>query len=196
MVIRVAEESEATLHEYARVSIAFEVQHVLDVRRSRPERGEFVTAERAIATPWLKDYDATPDEGPLAWPDRFDLSRWGFFAAYAGSVRVGGAAVAMRSVEIEQLEGRDDLALLWDIRVAANARGHGVGTALLEAVESWTLDRGGSWLKAETQDINVPACRFYARHGFHLRAIDRRAYPDFPDETQLLWYKELDRGPD
>jgi hypothetical protein len=46
-------------------------------------------------------------------------------------------------------------------------------------------------LKVETQNINVPACRFYARQGCVLGVIDRFAYPTLPDEVQLLWYKDL-----
>jgi hypothetical protein len=49
-------------------------------------------------------------------------------------------------------------------------------------------------MKVETQDINVPACRFYAKHGFALRAADCFAYPTLPDETMLLWYKDLFPG--
>jgi hypothetical protein len=46
-------------------------------------------------------------------------------------------------------------------------------------------------LKVETQNINVPACRFYVKQGCVLGAIHRFAYPEFPDEAQLLWYKDL-----
>jgi hypothetical protein len=46
-------------------------------------------------------------------------------------------------------------------------------------------------MRIETQNINVPACRFYARRGYLLGAVHRYAYPQLPDETQLLWYKEL-----
>ena len=46
-------------------------------------------------------------------------------------------------------------------------------------------------MKVETQNVNVPACRFYARQGCVLGAINRFAYPDLPDEVQLLWYKTL-----
>ncbi len=89
------------------------------------------------------------------------------------------------------LEGHDDLAVLWDIRVHPQMRGRGIGSALLQAVERWTLARGGASLKVETQNINVPACRFYARNGFALRNVNANAYPSFPEEIQLLWYKEL-----
>jgi hypothetical protein len=43
----------------------------------------------------------------------------------------------------------------------------------------------------ETQNINVPACRFYARMRCTLGAIHRYAYPDLPGEAQLLWYRTL-----
>ena len=46
-------------------------------------------------------------------------------------------------------------------------------------------------LKVETQNINVRACRFYARLGCELRVVRAGAYPQFPEEVQLLWYKTL-----
>jgi hypothetical protein len=46
-------------------------------------------------------------------------------------------------------------------------------------------------LKAETQNINVPACRLYAKHGFVLGVINRYAYAALPDEVELIWCKEL-----
>jgi hypothetical protein len=45
--------------------------------------------------------------------------------------------------------------------------------------------------KSETQNNNVSACRFYAKQGCVLGGINRYAYPDHPDEAQLLWYKEI-----
>jgi len=40
-------------------------------------------------------------------------------------------------------------------------------------------------LKVETQNINVPACRFYAKQGCVLRAVHPHAYSEFPDEAQV-----------
>ena len=51
--------------------------------------------------------------------------------------------------------------------------------------------RRGGRLKVETQNINVPACRFYEAQGCILRAIDRCAYPQLPNEVRMLWYKDL-----
>jgi GNAT superfamily N-acetyltransferase len=89
------------------------------------------------------------------------------------------------------LEGRSDVAVLWDIRVVPSMRRHGVGSALFQAVEAWASAGGCRQLKVETQNINMAACWFYARQGCELRAVRRGAYPEFPEEIQLLWYKDL-----
>jgi len=89
------------------------------------------------------------------------------------------------------LERQSDLALLWDLRVAPDARRQGVGALLFQAAERWASMRGARRLKVETQNINVPACRFYASQGCTLGATDHTAYPDLPGEVQLLWHKEL-----
>ena len=164
---------------------------MLDVSRSDGDVNDFVLAERALATAAIKDYDATEGEAPARWSSRFDVSTWGIFAVRSGGRRVGGAVVAFRSPGMDMLEGRDDLAVLWDIRVAPDMRRNGVGTALLRDAESWAATNGAASMKVETQNINVPACRFYSRQGYALRAANRGAYRDFPDEIQLLWYKAL-----
>jgi GNAT superfamily N-acetyltransferase len=107
---------------------------------------------------------------------------------------VGGATVVQGDADVDMLHGRDDVALLWDVRVAPGWRRRGVGGTLFRAAESWALARGARWLEVETQNVNVPACRFYARRGCVLGAVHRFAYPDLPDETQLLWYKSLAAG--
>ena len=112
-------------------------------------------------------------------------------AANVGGRRAGSAAVVLRDAGIDLLDGRDDLALLWDIRVVPAMRRHGVGAALLQEAEIVARDAGARWLKVETQDINLPACRFYLRTGFTLREMHRNACRELPDETQLLWYKKL-----
>ena len=62
---------------------------------------------------------------------------------------------------------------------------------LFQAAEVWARRRECRMLKVETQNINVPACRFYVRMGCELSAIRRDAYSILPEETQLLWAKEL-----
>lgn len=172
-------EPTTSLAEYARVPIAFTVSHVLDVT---DRDGAFDLSERRLDVTYEKNYDAIAGEGPLEWSRRFDLANWAFFTARVAGRVVGGAAVMCDA---------PDLAQLRDIRVAPDARGRGVGTALFERAEAWAKLRGCGQLKVETQNTNVPACRFYEKCGCRLRAVHRAAYPDFPHEIQLLWYKDV-----
>ena len=180
----------AALIEYARIPIVFEVNAVLDVG-DHPEGGRFVLTERRLQTPYLKDYDAIA-ETPAEWARRYDTSKWGLMIARIDDQCVGGVTVAYDMPGLDMLEGRSDLAVLWDIRVTSARRRHGVGTALFKAAEAWAVARGCRLLKVETQNINLAACRFYARHGCVLRAAHPGVYLECPDEVQLLWYKDLD----
>jgi GNAT superfamily N-acetyltransferase len=189
MTIDVAEEPMTALAEYALLPIAFPVDQVLDVT-ARAEGG-FALSARRLEVPYVKDYDAVDGEGPLHWSRRFDVSNWTLFTARVAGSRVGGATVAFNTPGLTMLEGRRDLSVVWDIRVAPNARGKGIGSALFEKVEAWARAHSCRQLKVETQNINVPACGFYARHGCELRAVHHAAYPELPEEIQLLWYKDL-----
>ncbi len=119
------------------------------------------------------------------------MANWGLISAHEPGRRVGGAVVACNTPGVSMLEGRSDLAVLCDIRVRPEARSSRTGSLLFRAVEAWARDRRCRILKVETQNTNVPACRFYRRMGCTLGAIDRFAYVDLPDETQLMWFKEL-----
>lgn len=192
MRIEIAEEARPHPAEYAAVPIAFQVRTVLDANVLDKGLGGIALAERDIHPPYVKDYDAI--EGPASWAERLDLARWGWFAARRDGRRVGGAAVAFQTPGLKMLEERRDAAVLWDIRVAPDARGQGIGAALFRAAEAWAAPRGCTQIVVETQTINVPACRFYARQGCTLAAIHRFAYPALPHETQLLWHKALAAG--
>jgi GNAT superfamily N-acetyltransferase len=170
------------------VPISFSAETIYDVTSTAS--GEIALTERRLNAPIAKDYDST-SEGPTAWPTSFDISNWAFFAAYADGQRAGGAVVAFRTPDVDMLEGRRDLAVLWDLRVAPEYRGGGIGAALIDAAEKWAAANGATALKVETQNINVSACRRYERSGFVLRRANFGAYPDYPHEVQLLWYKDL-----
>jgi len=176
--------------EYACLPIVFDVRSVLDVARG-PEPDTFTLTERRIEPSYRKDYDASAGEEPGVWSQQFDTSNWVFFIARLDDEPVGAAAVAHATPALHMLEGRDDLAVLWDIRVLPSARRSGVGSALLKEAQMWARAKGCTTMKVETQNINTAACRFYARHGFVLRSANSDVYPDSPAEVQLLWYKDL-----
>ena len=191
MGIVITPETARALAAYASVPIAFRTERVVDVEALAQSAGSRVES-RVAAKPHIKDYDAYLGNSPIGWASRFDLGSWGLFAAHADGKRVGSAAVAMHDRAIEILTGRDDLALLFDLRVDPSIRRRGVGRALVGAVIEWARTNGARQLLVETQDINVPACRFYSKNGFVLDAVNPGAYSDFPDEVQLIWRRDLD----
>jgi ribosomal protein S18 acetylase RimI-like enzyme len=191
MDIEIVEEGPENLAAYGTVSISYLVTEVYEVDPPRAGNAVATLTARPLALPVMKDYDSFLDEAPVAWASRFDLTGWRFLSACVEGERVGGAAVVARCSGIDMLEGRDDLAVLWDFRVAPAVRRLGVGSALLQAVETYARTAGLRELRVETQNVNVPACRFYASHGFELQAALHGAYPALPDEVQLLWCKTL-----
>ena len=191
MSVNVREQTISRLAELSAIPIAFEVERMLDVSLVDGGLGGMVLSEVAVEEPWIKDYDAINSGGPSRWAQRFDVTNWGLIMAQESGRLVGGAVVAFGTPDLHMLQGRSDLAALWDIRVHPETRSVGTGAKLFRAAETWARDRGCRSLKAETQNINVPACRFYQRMGCTLGAIDRFAYPDLPNEVQLIWLKQL-----
>jgi GNAT superfamily N-acetyltransferase len=185
---------------YSAISIAYRVESVLRVEEMEGGLGGLRLVEERLAEPYVKDYD-TYDDGSCGlsniWPGQFDISRWGLFLAYDSDRPerpAGAATLAVDTEGIHMLEGRRDLAVLWDIRVAPEARGRGVGTALFEHSAAWARGQGCRQLKIETQNVNVPACRFYLARGCHLGAIHRYGYrgcPEVAGEVMLLWYLDV-----
>jgi ribosomal protein S18 acetylase RimI-like enzyme len=182
-----------TLLEYGKVSIAFLVESRYRVEAIRNGLGGWSLTEEPVEHPYLKDYDERDGEGPSRWARRFDISNWGILSAFEGPKqrRIGGAVVAFDTPSVHLLGGQTNLAVLWDIRVHPDYRRKGVGSLLFHRVVAWAAARRCMNLEIETQNINVPACKYYARMGCQLRTIRPDAYPDLPDEVQLLWCQRL-----
>jgi GNAT superfamily N-acetyltransferase len=185
------EEPVPSLAEHGRIPISFCVDRRFEITPIDGGLGGIVFREQSVDRPFFKDYDAPDGAQPARWAELWDLGNWGLVSGYYRGERVGGVVLAFDTQGVEMLEGRKNLAVIWDIRVSPGFRRQGLGKALFLASETWARVRGCRWLKVETQNINVPACRFYAKQGCILGSINTFAYPDFPDETQLLWYKDL-----
>jgi GNAT superfamily N-acetyltransferase len=181
----------AQLVVYAEIPSTFEVTEVLDVSREPGRDGLYELSARPALTPYVKDYDGG-NGGPPGWAMRFNMATWGIFIAHLDGKPVGAAAVAAATPDLDLLSHAADTAVLWDIRVAASARRQGVGNALFEAVESWAVAEGCRRVVIETQNVNVPACRFYEQCGCVLRKVRHEAYLDRPDEVQMLWEKRFE----
>jgi GNAT superfamily N-acetyltransferase len=191
-MITILEISPSDLDRYAVIPMTVAVQTVLDVRLLERGLGGIELVEMAVE-PYVKNYD---DFGtPLSWPDEFDTSHWGFFLALGnGEQALGGAAVAWNTNGVNMLEGRSDLSVLWDLRIHPDWRRKGIGGQLFARAAEWSRQRGCRQMKIETQNVNLPACRFYAAQGCELGDVRRFAYADEPsvaEEVQLNWYFDL-----
>ena len=188
MNIAIRQETADDLHDYARVPMVFTVRSRYRAELVDGGLGGWTLTEEPVHPPYERD-DSELD-APTRWL-RHDISHWAFFAAYDGQCRVGGAVVAWNSPELHMLEARTDLAVLWDIRVRREYRQSGIGSRLFDRCVEWAKRKGCTRLKVETQDINVPACRFYAAMGFELRGIHHGMYTEYPEDVQFLWYRNL-----
>ena len=191
MEIKIVEETPAVLADYEKVSIAFRVETFFRLELVESGLRGVELTEETVEKPYIKDYDEYEEDRPSRWAERFDLSNWGFFSAFDGAKRIGGAAVAWKTPRLFMLEDRTDLACLWDLRVSPAYRGKSVGKQLFDYSLNWARARNCRLFKVETQNINVPACRFYVRQGCRLGAFNLYAYPESLKEIQLIWYRNL-----
>lgn len=194
MAIEIRQVGPDSLDQYGQIPMRHRVESVFCVDEIDGGLGGFKLTEESVANPYIKDYDDFNPGGVTEWTKKFDVSNWLFLMAFDGDKAVGGATVAIRSPKIQMLEGRDDLAVLWDIRVHPDCSRQGIGSRLLDQAADWSRKQGCKQLKIETQNINVPACRFYAARGCKLLTIDRHAYSEDPrvaHETMLIWFLDL-----
>lgn len=153
----------------------------------------FALVETAVK-PYIKDFCVGDDESVKRWEQRFDMSNWAFFMAFDGESPIGAATVVSRTKGIHMLADRDDLAVLWDIRVHDAYKGQGVGQTLFDMAVNWSRGQKLSQMKIECQNNNVPAVKFYHKQGAILSMVDEYAYynePECRNEAQLIWYLPL-----
>lgn len=172
-----------------------------DIERHRPIPSGYVTdrvfrlseSEGSEAYRWELREEALPaprhvhyDNGSLrelisTYEDGSPPSSWQLTGAFSGSDLTGFAL--WRSVEWNRT--------LWvmDIRVRAEGRRQGVGSALLAAVRGRGRSLGLRGIAVETQISNVPAIRFYRKHGFHLAGLNDSLYSnhDLHDQNVALF---------
>ncbi|MFB5065681.1 MAG: GNAT family N-acetyltransferase [Candidatus Wallacebacter cryptica] len=177
------------LIEYGKISIAFYVEREYEVVPVENGLGGLLLQEIQPDLPYWVDHDA--GESPEVWWSTWDMSKWGVISAFWNGELVGGGIVARDTSGIGIPEGRRDLGLLWDLRVADEFRQRGIGTAVFNACADWSRKQGLKQLRIETQTYNIGACSFYAGLGAVLGAVDCYAYPQHPRIKQLIWYYDL-----
>ncbi len=179
------------LEEYDTIPMRVQIKTILALEKVDRGLGGILLEETPVKA-YMKDFGA--EEKAAKYAEQFDLTNWAFFMAYDGDTPVGGATVASRTEKVNMLEGRDDLSVLWDLRVHDEYKGQGIGSKLFAMAVQWSRSRGLTEMKIECQNNNVPACRFYHKQGAVLAKIDEYAYfkdIEYRDEVQLIWYLKL-----
>lgn len=124
----------------------------------------------------------------------FDITNWAFFMAFLDDMPIGAVTIASRTEGVQMLDGRDDMSVLWDLRIDDRFKQRGIGSKLVSLAVDWSKSQGFSQMKIECQNNNVPACRFYKKQGAILGKVDEYAYfkdAAVRDEVQLIWYLDI-----
>lgn len=174
---------------YDSISMQVDVNEIYEVQRTGSGmEGVSYQFIRKQVPPYVIDF--TEGDSAVCWSEKFDISNWVFFMAFDGERAVGGTAVASRTDEIRMLEGRDDITVLWDLRVEKGYKRLGIGRKLFEMASSWSKNNGFKMMKIECQNTNLPACDFYQKQGAKLCVVNENGYVD-SDEVMFLWYLNL-----
>ena len=179
--------------EYDKIPMQVDVKSHYIIEKINRGLGGFKLVEKPVE-PYVKEFNLDEAESVSKWEKQFDISNWTFFMAFDGEVPVGAAAVVSRTEDVYMLSGRNDIAVLWDIRVSKEYKRQGVGQKLFDMAVDWSRRQNLVQMKIECQNNNVPAVNFYHKQGAVLSMIDEYAYYDNPkirDEVKFIWYLDL-----
>ncbi len=185
----VEEINEDKLYDYSQIPMLVNVSSIYELDKINHGLGGILLKETKV-NPYVKDLGK--EEDPLSWTKDFDTKNWAFFIVYDKSVTIAGATLVYQTKEVKMLDNRDDLCVLWDIRVHPQYKKKGIGKALFRTCVEWAKSRECCQIKIESQNNNVPACQFYVQNGCELGEINEYAYyGEYDDEVRLIWYKNL-----
>lgn len=182
---------ESYFDRYTKIPMLVHVKSIFKLEKVNNGLGGIFLKETPVEA-YIKDLGVY--EKPTKYADEFDITNWGFFMAFDRELPIGAVTIASKTKEVNMLDGRDDMSVLWDIRVDDRYKQQGVGTKLFDLAVEWSKSNGFIQMKIECQNNNVQACKFYHKHGAVLGKIDAYAYYkdiDIRDEVQLIWYLDL-----
>jgi len=183
--IKIIEENTDILNEYSKISIEFKVESEYKIKLIENGLNGINFNEEMVSSYW-KNYDSK-EHNPSLFSDQLNLENWQVISAFDNNHRIGGALIAYNTDGVHMLEGKDDLAVLWDIRIDKAYRSKGIGTKIFQKSVEWARKKKCTRLKIETQNNNVNACKFYVKQGAKLSGVNRCAYGESSDEVQFIW---------
>jgi len=137
--------------------------HRLTIERLRPGNGERLRAVRLRALLDAPDAFETTFEESAARPAEHWNEALVRLATFVANSDGGGDVGMVRGAPHDRSPEAGYLVSLW---VAPEARGRGIGAALVDAVIDWARGRGFTRLVLDVADGNEPARRLYQRMGF------------------------------
>jgi len=176
---------------YDKVTQNVEINSELRVRPVDGGLGGLVFEEVPVS-PHIKDL--AEHDRVMEFEKQFDISTWKFFLALDGEIPVGAATLAGKTPGLYMAGGREDVCVLWDIRVADKYKHQGIGQKLFDLCKTTGKKDGYNQMVIECQNNNIPAIHFYRKQGAVLGKVDRYAYytePECRDEVQLVWHLDL-----
>lgn len=175
------------LEEYGKIPFFYKTNKKYEIKKINNGLGG-VVLELIDVDEYYKDFGSRVSH----WNEIFDISNWKLFGAYNEKNKmIAGCVVATKTSNCNMLEKRDDLAVLWEIRVSDEYKHQGIGNELFKLAKNYAKTNGFKQLKVECQNTNPAAVNFYHKQGMVLGAINEYAYLDYPNEAQLLWYLDL-----
>ncbi|WP_311077914.1 GNAT family N-acetyltransferase [Paenibacillus polymyxa] len=141
------------------------------IKLSLSNMGDFKKSNQNFLEPYFKQYEK--DDVDISYIDEQGKS---IFLYYDENDCVG---------QIKPCTNWNGYALIEDIAVAKDWRHKGIGTALLSKATEWAKQNNLVGLRLETQDVNVLACRFYAKNNFVIGGVDTMLYSNFPTSSKI-----------
>lgn len=175
------------IEKYDQISFGYKTNKKYKITKINRGLGGFNI--KLVDTPY---YEKIFDTKTSKWKKYFkDLSNWKIYVAKDNDKLIAGCVIATKTSDCDMLENRTDLAVLWDIRVEEHYQHKNIGQTLFNMALNFCKKEGFKQLKIECQNTNPNAVNFYHKQGAILCGINEYAYPDSPNETQMLWYINL-----
>ena len=116
------------------------------------------------------------DEHPEAWKTFITMRNFKMFGIYEENRLAAAMSLVHDNPSVRMLDGREDVLLVWDLRVHPDYQRKGYGKALIAHAENEAKTLGVKHLRIETQNTNPNAVDFYSSMGFELSHIREHAY--------------------
>ena len=190
-MITYKEIDESYFSQYDKVPMKVHVKSIYQLEKINNGLGGFLLIETPVEE-YIKDLGVYTEASKYA--DEFDITNWAFFMAFHNGAPIGAVTIASNTSDVHMLDGRDDMSVLWDIRIDDRYKQQGIGSKLFHLAVEWSRSKGLKQMKIECQNNNVTACKFYQSLGATLGKVDEYAYYEdaaVKNEVQLIWYVDL-----